>query len=222
MKNIFDGDAEIRRISEQASAANREVYRWVTNWSHHHIQPYAQLYGKTERELSQILPDMIHRDFVARGILSLDDAKAMEQYIKESFALPNKMQTMLKLSSWHETLSPTSHFFMEELSIRLRFIRPSNLLVLGFFVWAGATQTSVTAQTRNQRLINNPSLLLELSDEEAALLEQNEESKAICAIISDAYHYLSFLSEEELQQLDQEIKAAISPETADTQQLLAR
>ena len=222
-REAYDVERSFSLYRDQASSAIGEAEKWTHRWSQEQMGRYAALYGKTEQEINQVLPQMIQKDFVESGILQAQDARYMEQYIKEAF-LETDTKKAIAFLSRGGSRSPTVRTLYKELANSLRRIHPSNLLILGFFVWAGATQTSVAAQTRNQRLMNNPALLLELSDEEAYLLEQDEESKAICAMISDTYHFLSSLSEKELGQLKQQAQdaAAASRTSPDTRALLAR
>ena len=188
-----------------------DVYKYFQDPAN--IEKYAALYGKSRAELEVIVPEMLKKDMLqVSPRIQISQLEILEQDVIEvlSRSYPQSAVKFARYSSstWHRGAS-----FLFELA---KNISVKNMVVVGVVALSGiAVMENADANNQIARLLENPSLLLSLNQEQAAQLNQHTSARVVCSMIADAYENAASLSDEELKELSvisrQQQKAHVNP-----------
>lgn len=147
---------------------------------------YAALFGKTEAEIRAVLPQMLKEDLVFTQYMSLKEAQQLENPIIKALTHTTDSKTAAQMLRPSFVGHNAAASFLRSLSKALK--SKSTLIMLGLFALSATAYASDRTQQRAMRILDNPELLLELSDEEADAMQQDEMARTVCRLASDAIH----------------------------------
>lgn len=161
-----------------------------------------------EKDLKALLPEMLKKDFPH---LSQQEIQTVTQALIRSGHSFGSNNTWIAIELKHVAENyPFRSPVVSTLRTLAERIRHSKnfivLLALGVSAQA-FFESDARLQRAMTRLVENPALLLSMSDEEASLFEQDEKAKKLVASVSDAYHAAKDLSSAEKDFLIAEGKA---------------
>lgn len=185
---------EITRTVAEKTAAQEELRILKAFFDQKaNVARYAALYGKTAEELEAVLPGMLRQDF--KSAVSLHELAWLERELLHTLTMPSAVSAGTYMQFLSNGARGESAIFLRALSQRLG---AKHILIWGLVFAAGAALEQDISWKKVERLRQNPSLLLSMTDQEAQELDKNPAARAVCALIEEAFVSMQTLPSEEL------------------------
>lgn len=167
------------------------------------VERYAALIGKPVEELNAVLPKMLQEDFTLRGTrISANHLRLIQKDLTDALSMPYAESA----GSYLQFLSrgPSKHAgFLRNLAKQLG--AKKNIMIFALLLTTGAVLQNTHVDKQIMRLQQNPSLLLSLTDEQAAQLDKSPLAREVCQLIADAYEDAAALPAEEAAAIAREM-----------------
>ena len=217
----------VKSVQESAQQRITNFNRFLASAD---INKYAALYGKSADEIHALLPKMIQEDLAKVSvpiksfevkILAYDLERVLTAtQVDQAATIAKAAASSPRYAYGSASFDRFSSKFLSDLSDSLRM---KNLFIWGAIVGLGLlTFESQEIGKQLERLQENPSLLLSVTDKQAEVLNESPAARIACSVIADAYESISQLPEKDLQMLMKMNKAMYDPYKKVPSKALAR